>query len=128
MAEEGGDEQNSLEQLKRGMQYALIKNCDMNEEMRSDAVDLVISATEKYQANYEMAARMVKDQVRLRNVSHVPLACPVLLSLSLRERASTCPLSPLFLSHRHRRSCALRWTRSTTRTGLSRLGRASPLR
>jgi hypothetical protein len=46
------------------MQYALIKNCDMNEEMRSDAVDLVISATEKYQANYELAARMVKDQVR----------------------------------------------------------------
>ena len=64
MAEEGAEETNSLEQLKRSMQYALIKNCDMNEEMRSDAVDLVISATEKYQANYELAARMVKDQVR----------------------------------------------------------------
>ena len=64
MAEEVAEETNSLEQLKRSMQYALIKNCDMNEEMRSDAVDLVISATEKYQANYELAARMVKDQVR----------------------------------------------------------------
>ena len=64
MAEEAGEETNSLEQLKRSMQYALIKNCDMNEEMRSDAVDLVISAVEKYQTNYEMAARMVKDQVR----------------------------------------------------------------
>ena len=64
MAEEVADETNSLEQIKKQMQYALIKNCDMNEEMRSDAVDLVISATEKYQANYELAARMVKDQVR----------------------------------------------------------------
>jgi dynein light chain 4 len=61
MAEEEKDESNSLEQLKRNMQYALIKNCDMNEEMRSDAVDLVISATEKYQSNYELAARMIKE-------------------------------------------------------------------
>ena len=38
---------NDLESLKRSMQYALIKNCDMNEEMRSDCVDAVISATEK---------------------------------------------------------------------------------
>ena len=36
-----------MEALKRTMQYALIKNCDMNEEMRSDCVDAVISATEK---------------------------------------------------------------------------------
>ena len=46
MAEEG-DDVNNLEALKRAMQYALIKNCDMNEEMRSDCVDAVISATEK---------------------------------------------------------------------------------
>ena len=48
MAEEGADEANNLEALKRSMQYALIKNCDMNEEMRSDCVDAVISAAEKY--------------------------------------------------------------------------------
>ena len=47
MAEEGADEANNLEALKRSMQYALIKNCDMNEEMRSDCVDAVISAAEK---------------------------------------------------------------------------------
>ena len=46
MAEEG-DEASNMEALKRTMQYALIKNCDMNEEMRSDCVDAVISATEK---------------------------------------------------------------------------------
>ena len=46
MAEEG-DEASNMEALKRTMQYALIKNCDMNEEMRSDCVDAVISAAEK---------------------------------------------------------------------------------
>jgi hypothetical protein len=45
MAEEDGS--NDLESLKRSMSYALIKNCDMNEEMRSDCVDSVISACEK---------------------------------------------------------------------------------
>ena len=63
MAEEGADEASNMEALKRTMQYALIKNCDMNEEMRSDAVDLVISATEKYQANYDAAAKMIKEQM-----------------------------------------------------------------
>ena len=63
MAEETADEASNMEALKRTMQYALIKNCDMIEEMRSDAVDLVISATEKYPANYELAARMIKEQM-----------------------------------------------------------------
>ena len=63
MAEAEEDQSNNLEALKRSMSYALIKNCDMNEEMRSDAVDLVISATEKYQSNYELAARMIKEQM-----------------------------------------------------------------
>jgi len=61
MAEEDGS--NDLESLKRSMSYALIKNCDMNEEMRSDCVDSVISACEKYTTNYEAAARMVKEQM-----------------------------------------------------------------
>eukprot|EP00965_Chrysotila_dentata_P200802 6180187-Pleurochrysis_carterae.AAC.2 len=29
-------------------------NCDMNEEMRQDCVDLVITASERYQSNYEV--------------------------------------------------------------------------
>ena len=63
MAEEGEDTTQTLEALKRNMQYALIKNCDMIEEMRSEAVDLVISACEKHQSNYDQAARMVKEQM-----------------------------------------------------------------
>lgn len=30
------------------------QNCDMNEEMRQDCIELVITAIEKYQANYEV--------------------------------------------------------------------------
>ena len=63
MAEEPVDEAANMEALKRSMQYALIKNCDMNEEMRTDAVYTVISATEKYVGNYEAAARMIKEQM-----------------------------------------------------------------
>ena len=78
-------EASSLEMLRKQMQYPLIKaraltcgatprlatpsitvrcarqNCDMPEEMRQDCVDLVITATERYQSNYENAARMVKE-------------------------------------------------------------------
>lgn len=36
---------------------ALAQNCDMPEEMRQDCVDLVITAIEKFQGNYEVRAR-----------------------------------------------------------------------
>jgi len=57
----GDEDANSLENLRKMMNYALIKNCDMNEEMRQDCVDLVITASERYQSNYESAARLVKE-------------------------------------------------------------------
>ena len=111
MAEEAAEETNSLEQLKRSMQYALIKNCDMNEEMRSDAVDLVISAVEKYQTNYEMAARMVKDQVSAHLMQHWNTAAAYSMRHVTEQISSPCVLR--------------RWTRSTTRPGLWQSGRAS---
>ena len=36
---------------------AAVQNCDMPEEMRQDCVDLVITAIEKFQGNYEVRAR-----------------------------------------------------------------------
>ena len=78
-------EASSLEMLRKQMQYPLIKaraltcgatprlatpsitvrcarqNCDMPEEMRQDCVDLVITAIERFQGNYESAARLVKE-------------------------------------------------------------------
>ena len=54
----------SLEMLRKQMQYPLIKNCDMPEEMRQDCVDLVITAIERFAGtpqSYESAARLVKE-------------------------------------------------------------------
>ena len=130
MAEEVAEETNSLEQLKRSMQYALIKNCDMNEEMRSDAVDLVISAVEKYQANYELAARMVKDQVRERQRAcrgqtdaatsrrrHTPADVRAPWSCFRLAQRSVVASSLTGLPPPASAACSRRWTRSTTRTG-----------
>mmetsp|Transcript_37701 Transcript_37701/g.99654 ORF Transcript_37701/g.99654 Transcript_37701/m.99654 type:complete len:112 (+) Transcript_37701:104-439(+) len=50
-----------MEALKRTMQYPLIKNCDMTEEMRQECVDLVVTAIEKHVGNYDLAARMIKE-------------------------------------------------------------------
>jgi hypothetical protein len=36
---------------------AVPQNCDMNEEMRQDCIELVITAIEKYQTNYEVRTR-----------------------------------------------------------------------
>lgn len=41
--------------------YALIKQSDMNEEMRVEAVEICASAVEKFADNYEKAAQSVKD-------------------------------------------------------------------
>jgi len=62
MAEEAGEAAGSdMDALSRQMSYALVKNCDMNEEMRTDCVDLVITAIERYANSYESAARLVKE-------------------------------------------------------------------
>eukprot|EP00326_Haptolina_ericina_P014223 CAMPEP_0181204754 /NCGR_PEP_ID=MMETSP1096-20121128/20106_1 /TAXON_ID=156174 ORGANISM="Chrysochromulina ericina, Strain CCMP281" /NCGR_SAMPLE_ID=MMETSP1096 /ASSEMBLY_ACC=CAM_ASM_000453 /LENGTH=111 /DNA_ID=CAMNT_0023295479 /DNA_START=39 /DNA_END=374 /DNA_ORIENTATION=+ len=50
-----------LDALSRQMSYALVKNCDMNEEMRTDCVENAITAIERYPNNYESAARFVKE-------------------------------------------------------------------
>jgi hypothetical protein len=34
--------------------FSRSQNCDMNEEMRQDCIELVITAIEKYQTNYEV--------------------------------------------------------------------------
>jgi hypothetical protein len=49
--------------VERAHARVAAQNCDMNEEMRSDCVDLTITAIERHAANYEAAARMVKEQM-----------------------------------------------------------------
>merc|ERR1719198_1374325 len=61
-----------MEAMKRQMQYPLVKNCDMIEEMKSDCVDIVITAIERHANNYERAAQMVKETMDKKyNVSWV---------------------------------------------------------
>lgn len=55
---------------KKNFSYALVKVifiaidakfCDMSEEVRSEAVDSVVTAIEKYPGNYEAAAKNIKE-------------------------------------------------------------------
>ncbi|KAH8416074.1 hypothetical protein KR222_007676 [Zaprionus bogoriensis] len=41
--------------------YPLVKHSDMREEMRSEVIELSVSACEKWSSNYEMAAKVIKD-------------------------------------------------------------------
>ncbi|XP_030388503.1 dynein light chain 4, axonemal [Scaptodrosophila lebanonensis] len=41
--------------------YPLVKYSDMNEEMRTEAIELSITACEKYSSNYEQAAKIIKE-------------------------------------------------------------------
>ncbi|KAG7200040.1 hypothetical protein KM043_000491 [Ampulex compressa] len=41
--------------------YSLCKSTDMPEEMKLEAMEACITATEKYSENYELAARMIKE-------------------------------------------------------------------
>merc|ERR1712168_170299 len=43
--------------------YPLVCECDMPEEMRVEAQELCVTACEKYSANYEHAAKFVKEQM-----------------------------------------------------------------
>ncbi|KAL3269618.1 hypothetical protein HHI36_008682 [Cryptolaemus montrouzieri] len=43
--------------------YPLVRHSDMPEEMRQDAVELIVTACEKYSSNNEGAARMIKEEM-----------------------------------------------------------------
>lgn len=39
---------------RRAFNYALVKFCDMSDEVRTEAVDMVVTAVEKHIGNYEV--------------------------------------------------------------------------
>lgn len=43
--------------------YPLVKESDMSEDMRNEAIELIVTACEKYAANNEMAANLIKEQL-----------------------------------------------------------------
>ncbi|CAD7078439.1 unnamed protein product [Hermetia illucens] len=60
MAEEGGKPEGEGDK-KVVHVYPLVKHSDMVEEMRTEAIELSITACEKYAQNYELAARTIKE-------------------------------------------------------------------
>lgn len=48
---------------KRLHSYPLIRHSDMNEEMRTEAMELCVTACEKFSTNNEAAAKMIKDSL-----------------------------------------------------------------
>ncbi|XP_020287060.1 dynein light chain 4, axonemal-like [Pseudomyrmex gracilis] len=43
--------------------YPLCKYSDLPEEMKQEAIEICVTAVEKYSENYEQAARMIKDNL-----------------------------------------------------------------
>lgn len=48
---------------KRLHSYPLIRYSDMNDEMRTEAMELCVTACEKFSANNEAAAKMIKESM-----------------------------------------------------------------
>ncbi|KAI9098666.1 hypothetical protein DFS34DRAFT_81874 [Phlyctochytrium arcticum] len=46
---------------KKNFNYALVRVCDMAEELRVEAVDMVVTAVEKHPGNFEAAAQNIKE-------------------------------------------------------------------
>jgi len=53
-------EKDELEHRK-GHGFPLVVECDMLEEMSSEASDVCVTAVEKFQNNYSLGAKMVKE-------------------------------------------------------------------
>ncbi|XP_060528899.1 dynein axonemal light chain 4 [Cylas formicarius] len=43
--------------------YPLIRHSDMSEEVKTESMELVVTACEKHSANNEAAAKMIKDEM-----------------------------------------------------------------
>ncbi|KAH7821750.1 dynein light chain [Monocercomonoides exilis] len=58
---EGDDSGDTTDEYRKLMNYPLIKYCDMNEEMRVETLEVVVTALEKCPNHYENAAKLIKD-------------------------------------------------------------------
>lgn len=52
-----------MEGFLRVAKYTLVKNTDMNTEMKEEAMDICITAVEKYQNDMEKCTQMIKEQM-----------------------------------------------------------------
>ncbi|XP_046990237.1 dynein axonemal light chain 4-like [Schistocerca americana] len=58
-----GEVKKEAETKKVEHTYALVKTCDMTEEIKNEAVDLIVTACEKHAPNNFLAARMIKESM-----------------------------------------------------------------
>ncbi|XP_077979965.1 dynein axonemal light chain 4-like [Glandiceps talaboti] len=49
--------------IRRLQTYPLIRHSDMNDEMRTEAMELCVTACEKFASNNENAAKMIKESM-----------------------------------------------------------------
>ncbi|ORX46631.1 dynein light chain 4, axonemal-like protein [Piromyces finnis] len=61
LAEGKGEKASETADPRKNFNYPLVKYCDMLEEMKLEVVDLVVTALERHQGNYEGAAKTVKE-------------------------------------------------------------------
>eukprot|EP01083_Nonionella_stella_P295009 1002662_1 len=53
-------------ELHKSMEKGLIRYCDMNSELSNEAVDVIISAIDKYQTNFEECSKQIKETMDKR--------------------------------------------------------------
>lgn len=61
MAEQTEEKKVDTTESKRIHTYPLIRHSDMNDEMKTEAMELCVTACEKFSNNNETAARMIKE-------------------------------------------------------------------
>eukprot|EP01083_Nonionella_stella_P098522 277097_1 len=55
------EEKQIVQEIHKAMQKSIIKFSDMNNELKSEASDIVISAADKHGKNFEVISRTVKE-------------------------------------------------------------------
>eukprot|EP00483_Globobulimina_turgida_P003891 UN03899 len=53
-------------ELQKSMEKGLIRHCDMNGELSNEAVDVIVSAIDKYQTNFEECSKQIKETMDKR--------------------------------------------------------------
>eukprot|EP00483_Globobulimina_turgida_P010149 UN10168 len=51
-------------ELQKSMEKGLIRYCDMNSELSNEAVDVIISAIDKHQTNFEVVQNECSKQIK----------------------------------------------------------------
>ncbi|UYV83542.1 DNAL4 [Cordylochernes scorpioides] len=76
------------EQLQRNCTYPLIKDTDMNDEMKGEVLEVCVTAFEKYPDHYQLAAQMIKESLDKKYSSgwHVVIGEALGLEVTYEEK------------------------------------------